>query len=166
MTLTVEDGTIVAGADSYIALTDARTYAASRGLALSVTDATAEVQLRNAFDYLESIQNYKGVAATDEQETKWPRALVYLSAAVTIDTDVIPTPLKYAQVHLAAAINGGLTLQPIADGAPFAVREKVGPIETQYSFSVSTSGVPIVRAANALLAPLLVSGSILATERA
>lgn len=169
MALTVETGAGVAGADSYISLADARIYATSRGIALSVTDATAEVQLRNAFDYLETLTDYKGQRVASDQATQWPRSGVFLfPGADEVAIDEIPLSLKYAQVQLAAAVNSGLDLQPTANGDPFIVRDKVGPIETQYSFTVSTSGVPIVRAASSLLSPLLNGGGsfLLSTERA
>lgn len=42
MAIIVEDGTGVTGANSYISLADARTYATNRGFELSADDTIAE----------------------------------------------------------------------------------------------------------------------------
>ncbi|MBU4707835.1 DnaT-like ssDNA-binding protein, partial [Salmonella enterica] len=47
MALVVEDGSIVAGADSYLSLEDARALAAKYGYALPADDTEAEAALRN-----------------------------------------------------------------------------------------------------------------------
>lgn len=166
MTLNVEDGSLVTNADSYISLEAARTYAASRGVSLSSGDATAETQLRKAFDFVESYRDrFKGSKVSSSQMTQWPRVGVYIDNEY-IDSVTIPNELKYAQVQIAAAIESGLDVNPTSDGTSFVKREKVGPIETEYSEAVATSGVPIVRRAEALLAPLLKSAGLLMTERA
>lgn len=166
MALTVETGAIVPNADSYITLVDARTYAAARGITISATDGTAEIQLRKAFDYLESLRgSYKGVKVDTAQTAQWPRAYVTIDG-IDLASNVIPTELKNAQVQLAAAVNSGIDIMPTSTGTAFIKREKVGPIDTEYSEVVSTSGVPIVRIVDALLAPLLNRQGVLATERA
>ena len=166
MTLTVEDGTLVAGADSYISLEDAREYATSRGITLNATDGTAEVQLRKAFDYIEAMRTrFQGEKSDETQESQWPRSNVFIDG-IELDDDVIPSLLKYAQVHYAAAIEGGLDIMPTETGEAFVTREKIGPIDTEYSQYVRTSGIPTVRTGDALIAPLLVSRGTLTTVRA
>lgn len=166
MALTVEDGTLVDGADSYISLADAITYCTGRGVAISDDATTAEIQLRRAFDYLESLRSrYKGTKVDSAQLTQWPRAYVYIDGT-EFSSALIPTELKYAQVQYAVAINSGLDLVPSADGAAFVKREKIGPLDTEYSESVATSGIPIIRIAESLLAPLLTDVGMLTVERA
>lgn len=166
MTLTVEDGSLVSGADSYISLADARSYCANRGIALSDDDSAAEIQLRRAFDYLELKRAYyKGTKVDPAQLTQWPRTGVVIEGA-EIDTVTIPVELKYAQVQYAVAINSGLDLLPTASGDRFVTREKIGQIETEYSSSLATSGIPIVRIADQLLEPLLNTVGMLSVERA
>lgn len=165
-TLVVEDGSLVANADSYISLANARAYAAKRGVTLDADDTKADVQLRRAFDYLESLgSRYKGKKSTSGQLTQWPRKCVWLDDE-ELSSAVIPVGLQYAQVQYAAAINAGIDIAPTSDGSPYIVREKVGPLETQYSDVVVASGVPTVRTADALLAPLLNSTGYLTVERA
>lgn len=165
-TLVVEDGSLVDGADSYISLADARTYATKRGISVAADDTAADIQLRKAFDYLEAIgADYKGTKSDPAQLTQWPRKDVWVDDA-ELSYAVIPTVLKYAQVQLAAAIQGGINLTPTSDGSAFIVREKIGPIDTEFSEAINTSGVPIVRIADSLLAPLLRRTGLLTVARA
>ena len=53
ITLVVEDGTNVAGANSYVDLTYARTYAESVGLVLPAADEALKVVLLAAMTYIE-----------------------------------------------------------------------------------------------------------------
>lgn len=161
-TLVVEDGSIVASCDSYITLADARVYAAKRGITIEADDTKADVQLRKAFDYLEA-KDYKGKKVdASTQHGQWPRKCVWVDG-VELLSSVIPDALQSAQVQLAAAINSGLDINPTRDNSSFVTRETVGPITTQYSEYIGTSGVPIVRVADDLLAPLLNEGSGLLT---
>lgn len=154
-------------ANSYVDLVYARAYATSRGFTLSVVDATAETYLLNAMDYLESLRSqYIGEKATTTQALQWPRTGAYIDG-VEFASDALPNELKNAQVRLALAVQDGLNLMPTSTGAAFVTKEKVGPIETQYSESVgNTSGIPIVRVADAFLAVLLIGGDALTTVRA
>ena len=54
MALIIEDGSIVANANSFISLVDARAYAATIGLTLPVDDTEAEVTLINGARYVNS----------------------------------------------------------------------------------------------------------------
>lgn len=163
MALTVEDGTGVANADSYITLAEARTYAASRGLTLAVADADAEIQLRKGFDYIEQ-QRFTGVRTDPAQPNQWPRNEVYIEGLLLSNT-LVPPAIQKAQVVLAAAVQAGLDLQPNSTGASFVTREKVGAIETEYSERIATAGVPVIRAADALLSPFLSRTGALSTVR-
>jgi len=168
MTLVVETGAIVAGADSYISLSAARTYAASRGISISGVDATAEVQLRKGFDYIEARRlRYQGVKANAGQVTQWPRLYAYLDGE-EIDSATIPAILQYAQVHVAAAIEAGLDVLPNAANDGFITRSKIGGtsgmVETVYSEQISTTGIPIIRKAEECLAPLYASTGLTAVR--
>jgi hypothetical protein len=169
MTLTVEDGTGVANADSYIGLIPAKNYAISRGLSFAGADSIIEQNLRVAFDYVESFAGqFVGLPTVLGQVLQWPRSGVFLNG-VELSSTTIPLSLQYAQVQAALAINAGFNPLATGSGTPFVVREKVGPLETQYSESVSTSGLPILRGFAALIGQFLVTsgaGSLLSTARA
>lgn len=165
MALIVEDGSGILGADSYSTLEEARAYALSRGLVLPELDTLAEVQLRVAFDYIESLgSRYTGQRTLAAQITQWPRKYVYIDCA-ELDPAIVPLAVKQAQVHLAAAIQSGVNLFAVSDGSAAIVREKVGEIETEYKVSAGSSSATYARviAADRLLSPLLRDGGMSVT---
>jgi hypothetical protein len=80
MDLTVEDGTIVAGANTYISLADADAYFAARlnsGLWVNDTTATVKSQaLANATKFLDENMEWLGYRTNSTQVLDWPRARV------------------------------------------------------------------------------------------
>jgi len=154
ITITVEDGSGVAGANSYVSVADARTYAANRGIALPADDDELAAMLIQASDYLEAQEcRYQGDRTSSTQALAWPRTGVELNGDV-FPTNVIPQSLIGAQVQLAIAINAGFDLQPNISPQDYITREKVGPIETEYADPVAVGIMPTFTAVNALLAPL------------
>ena len=101
MALIVEDGSVVANADSFLSLADARTLATNYGLEISADDATAEVQLRQAYlaliVYEPSLQGYR---VSSEQTGIYPRSGVYKNC-FAVASNVIPEEVKLAQADLA-----------------------------------------------------------------
>lgn len=101
MTLVVEDGTGIAGANSYLSVAELRAFAVDRGLILPAQDSDVATLLVKATDYLE-LKSYIGVRASDSQGLSWPRTeTVY---------PTIPAKLKTAQCLLSfEAQNGDLS---------------------------------------------------------
>ncbi len=126
MTLVVEDGSIISGADSYISTADFTAYAAARSYTLI---AGAETLLIQAMDYLESLK-YKGVKSTISQPLQWPRINVYIDGYY-FPSNEIPQDLIDAQCEVAMAIDAGNG--PLADVARQTIREKVGPLDVEYA---------------------------------
>jgi hypothetical protein len=156
MALVIEDGTNVSGANSFVTLVEARSYAAARSLSLPTDDAALEALLLNAVDYLESKrQLYQGQRASVTQSLQWPRVDVFIDD-VYLAATVIPDLLKSAQIRLAAIAYSGVDLMPTRSG-PIVKKEKVGPIETEYSETVGTTIEPSMTVIDYLLAPLLKS---------
>lgn len=156
MALVIEDGSGVTGANSYATVAEARAYAVARGLTLSETDSVVEAALVNACDKLESYR-YKGTKTDAAQELAWPRADVYVDDAdEPLADDAIPAKLKQAQSQLAYD-STQTELQPTGTGRE-VLREKVDVIEVQYAERGSGSVEPQFNKAEALLAPLLLSG--------
>ena len=144
MTFTVEDGTVVTGANSYTSVADADTYHTDRGSAAwdDLTEAQKQTALVKATDYIE--QNYmnrwRGVLVEASQPLEWPRANVlgeytstYSPALYPYDY-TIPENLKQAVCILALE---SLTedLNPIQGQT--IKREKVDVIEVEYMDAVS-----------------------------
>lgn len=156
MTLVIEDGSGVADANSYVTVAEYRAYATPRGVSLPVSDSEVETQLILAMDYLEA-QCWRGIAAYDGQALSLPRDEIYIGGSL-IASDIIPGKVKFAQMQLALQVNNGVDLMPtVVGGSASVVREKVGPIETEYAHSLTVGTQPYFRSINALLGPYLCS---------
>lgn len=154
--LIVEDGTGIAGANTYATVAEARAYATARALTLPVSDTAVENALILACDKLESYR-YKGKKTDEDNRLEWPRKDVFVGSAITaLDDDFIPDRLKLAQCQLA--YDSTLTdLQPTGSGRE-VVREKVDVLEVEYAKEGSGSITPQFNKAESYLAPLLQSG--------
>lgn len=152
--ITVEDGTQIPDANSYVSVADARAYAANRGVTLSSDDDEVAADIIKATDYLEAQAcRYQGRPTSPTQSLQWPRTGVFLNCD-EIPSNAIPKSLIGAQVQLVMAIAAGFDLQPNISPQDYIVKEKVGPIETQYADPLAVGIMPTFGAANALLAPL------------
>ena len=77
MALIVETGAVVADADSYISLADARTLAAKYGWTLPTDDDEAEIALRNGAEYVGLFEpEMKGSRVSADQTLAYPRKYV------------------------------------------------------------------------------------------
>jgi len=165
--LTVEDGTIVAGAESYVSVTEADTYHTKRGnTAWTGEDAVKEAALLKAATYLdgEYRQRWKGVKVDwDEQVMEWPRAGVcvvddyqqvisygYLGPGFLAET-TIPQRLKDAQCELALR---ALSVELAPDSTGRVKREKVDVLETEW-FDGEDSTSTTYRVVEQLISDLL-----------
>lgn len=175
--LTVEDGTGIAAADSYISLADADLYVQDHyggGHAwLDFTDDQREGFLRRAAQYLDShyFKRWKGIRTTTTQALEWPRSLaLYLerprvgieyATNLYIEEDEIPTKLKEAQVEAAILLSESKKLQPVLAGGESNIKKKkVGPIEVEYDTraSANLSGRSVFVIVDELLHGLVLPG--------
>jgi len=125
MAIIVEDGSIVAGSNSYITEAELTAYASDRGVTIAGTPA--ELILK-ATDYLETL-SYKGNRYTKEQSLQWPRSNVWIDG-FSVEVDEIPEDLKTAQLALALEIDAGN--DPLAPVERATKKEKVDVIEVEY----------------------------------
>jgi len=154
MALVIEDGTGVAGATSYVTEAELTTYATARGV--SITSGDREKWLIMAMDYLESL-DFQGLKFNYDQALQWPRSYVVIDNW-TINSDSIPQLLKNAQMQLATSLSQGYSQTSVVTGGD-AVREKVGPIEVEYTSGGSNSAYVEDRLFNVFIYKLLNSGS-------
>ena len=169
MTIIVENGSNVANANSYITVATLRDYATARGVTLPA-DPACEPLLIKAVDYINSFRGrYQGTKTYSDQTMLFPRNGMTIDGE-TFPKDAIPQELKDAQAQ--AAIYAATTdLNPITTGAQVVKREKIGPIDTEYSetlavkFLDSGPSFPLV---DVLLEPLFGSqgGFFITTVRA
>lgn len=134
MALIVEDGTGLATAESYISVADASARLASLGdttFDALASDALRETALRKATNYMEQRYStrWKGERITADQVLSWPRYDANVHGYI-LDSDKVPVAVANACADLAL-ISLTETLNPVLDRA--VVREKVGPLETEYS---------------------------------
>lgn len=164
MALTVEDGSIVPNADSYVSQADVIAYALKRGITLPATDAT-DVMVIKAMDYL-AYFDAKWLGEEVEpgvQSLAWPRKNVWIGFSHTeFPNDEIPNQLVRALCELTLQVNAGVNLLPTLTGdTQFVTREKVDVLETEYSEAVALQVMgmlPDMPLVEAMLTPLLNTG--------
>lgn len=153
MAIIVEDGSIVANANSYVTDAEFQTYAFERGkeIAASTLDRTA--LLLSATDWLAGM-NYQGLYVdADNQFLPFPRSQVYAYGR-TIDSTSIPRELKYAQMEAAIA---AFTIELVVNQSTGNVTKvKLDVMETEYAAGGIWTKVRVGRAMN-YLKPFLAS---------
>lgn len=161
MTIVVEDGTGVDGANSYVTVEELQAYAEARGLEFN--EDRAETALINAMDYIE-VRSYVG---TPVHATAFPRDDLTANDR-RYGSDVIPQAVKLAQMAAAMAEMGGTRLLPtVAANARGAIRERrIGPITTVYAVARDAGSLPRVPLVDAYLAPYEVSAGHMRVFRA
>lgn len=164
MPLVVENGSGVAGANTYADDAAFQAYALARGLTLPATQTEREVLLTFAMDYLETLRDrFKGRKTNPAQACQWPRECVVIDSGLgtyggqPIPSDAIPAELIKAQCQLAYD-QSQTDLLPTGDGRQ-VILEKVDVLETHYSDTKSTVIQPVFTKANAILKPLLINSS-------
>lgn len=135
MALIPETGAGLSNSNTYATLEEFEAYAADR--LETLPDEGKEALLIRAMDYLEAIQDFKGVRASADQALQWPRTGVYIDG-FPLSLGRIPTLLKRAQMQLGIEAMS-YDLSPSSDG--FAVaKEKVDVIEVEYATGGRLSG--------------------------
>lgn len=132
MTLIVETGTGSATAESFCSVADADArHTAFGNTAWTGTDADKEAALRRATAFLEQRyrSNWKGTKLYRAQALSWPRYGAIVDGW-DIESTVVPEEVKNACADLAVK---ALTTDLNADLTRAVIREKVGPLETEYS---------------------------------
>lgn len=133
MALEVEDGTGKANAESYVSLAAATARHSALGnsaWADAADDTTREQALRRATVFMEQAyrSRWAGCRINSTQALSWPRYNVMVDGW-TVASDAVPTDIANACADLALrALSEDLN----ADLTRGIIREKVGPIETEY----------------------------------
>jgi len=138
MALIVEDGTGVSGANTYVSLSDFKSWADDRGITYG-NDAAVTQQIYRAMDYIESL-NFLGFKANEDQALQWPRYEVYIDG-YSVDGTEIPNQLKLAVYEaIKVEIDGYSEMNPIDRKT---ISETVGDISVTYtSNSASKTTTP------------------------
>ena len=142
MALIVEDGTGLAGAESFISVANASAYHTARGnaaWAALASDTIREQCLRKATDYMEQAfrLRWAGYRTTVTQALSWPRGDVPIPDSPGLlagypgylDDDVVPDAVENACAELALKASSATLFD---DQSRAVLREKIGPLETEY----------------------------------
>lgn len=159
MALTVEDGSIVPNADSYISLADARTLAANYGWALPVDDTEAETALRNGAGYI-GLQEPQlcGTRVSADQALSFPRQGITLYG-FPFAADAIPQQVKLAQVAAASEYGAGSDVRASTDGRLTTMERVEGAVTVQYADNGQTGANITITKALDSLRPLICGGN-------
>lgn len=152
MALLIEDGTGVAGANSYVTDLEYTDYATARGLTVGVDAEAREIELISSMDYLFSRESdMQGERTEGAQENVYPRANVFIRD-IRLDSDSIPIELKNAQMEGGAAANSQSLL--INETTQNVASKKLDVMETSFFSGGSFKNVRLDRVIN-YLKPLL-----------
>lgn len=156
MTLIVETGAGLTTAESYISVADADArHTALGNTAWTGLDAVKEQALRRATQHMEGAyrQRWRGTRLMRAQALSWPRYGAVVDGWA-VESTVVPIEVANACADLALR---ALTDTLAADLTRSVVREKVGPIETEYDrYSPASTRFLAVDMA---LAPYLMGGA-------
>lgn len=136
MALTVEDGTGLENADSYISVADADAYHLGRGntaWAALDNDAKEQALRRATLDYMVPVyrNRWKGERKLATQALDWPRYGIWLEArtSVLLSDTVIPRAISDACAELALRASSASLVE---DQTRAVLEESVGPVKVKY----------------------------------
>lgn len=162
MALTIEDGSVVASADSFASASELATYAANYGLSIPATESAQEVLLRRAAVAMNAL-GWKGERVSASQALAWPRMYV-IAHGYSVDSGAIPDAIKHGQMALAAEIYAD-DQDPPEEKTGAVIREKVDVIETEYAQARVSRAAPKY-ASTGHFAPYLLGNGGIAVIRA
>lgn len=159
--LVVETGQIVAGANTFVDLPDARTQIEALGLTLDSDDEKAKAQLTQGYYQLKrSYQSrLKGQLVSQEQTGIMPRLYVEANG-FSVDSDAIPQDIINAQLAYADSINRGADLNQTAKGQEVSSESLDGVGSKTYKSGSSSRTTPLVPAVTQWLQPYMKSNGL------
>ena len=160
-TFVVEDGSIVAGANSYVTLADAQQYVdntSANAIWDALLQAPKEKSLRMATQFIDQEYHgqWKGLRVDEDQTLDWPRSGVVDRDGYDFDYESIPQKLQDAVCEAAVdyAVNG--TLMPDVGTPGGTKRVKAGPVEKEY---FTSDFVKLRRLIDALVEDMIIGGN-------
>ena len=104
-TIIVEDGSIVANANSYVTTAEFTQYCADRNITISGTYGDESQLLILSMDYFEQ-QPFRGIKVIETQPLQFPRSDLLIDGYLT-NSSQIPELVKDAQITIAISIMAG-----------------------------------------------------------
>jgi hypothetical protein len=130
MALTVENGSLVANANSYVSAADFASWADARGISYPALPELEQKILR-AMDYIESL-DFLGQKHEETQALQWPRDYVYIDG-YSVESDEIPKEVKVAVYEATKADIDGDSRLAVSDRE--TISETIGNISVTYKSS-------------------------------
>lgn len=131
--LTIEDGTCVEGADTFVSLADAEMHFAKFGGYWTGDPSDKEAALRRGALWLSTAINWHGTKPCNANILAWPRSGAKDCYGNKVASDSIPQQIIYAQLYAASVelqTPGALT--PSITPGQQVRREKVDVLEVEY----------------------------------
>ena len=154
----IEDGTVVADADSFLSLIDARALAVQFGLTLHADDTEAEVILRQGYlNLLQRERTLQGSRISAIQTGIYPRSNV-LNNCFLVDSDVIPNEVKLGQIYASDAIGSGAETNNVNTGERLSGFDVSGVYSETYQDGSRQSTNPSIQGVYNSLYPLTKAG--------
>lgn len=160
MAYVVENGTGIAGANSYVAVAYADSFFADRGNTdwVALSEAQKQTALVRATDYIEQVfdSRWRGSRALLDQPLGWPRSGVYENGELdrAIAENIVPARVMRAACELAMRAHSASLLPDLAATETAVNKEKVGSLEVGYEV-IHRALAPSYSVVNATLRPLL-----------
>lgn len=129
MALVVEDGSVVAGANSYVTLAEFKAWADSRDITYNADDDVLEATILRAMDYIERLY-FIGNKANENQPLQWPRTEALIDGYYA-DATEIPKEVKIAVYEATVVQEDGYSELEVQSRK--TLRERVGDIEVEYA---------------------------------
>jgi hypothetical protein len=164
MTLIVEDGTNVPGANTYATVQQIRDYNIARGVTFPEDDSKVEIAATLAMDYLLTFsERWKGNRTYGVmQPLDWPRRGIIVGGA-EVYRDYVPAGIVAAQSYVAG-LSQTVDIAGVQDTRA-VTKEVIGPLETDYSTTAGAGVGPMLPLLTAMLAPFVKSGGGLKARR-
>jgi hypothetical protein len=159
MSLIVEDGTIVAFADSYVSRADYIAYAQQQGVVVPDTDET-DSHLVRAARFIDSMElRLKGTRVDRDQPMAYPRKNLVIDGYPWAE-DEIPRQVILAQMATSLDIASGV--DPYNRGFELPVIEErvEGAVSVKYASPTTVSKLGVQSTATALLRSLMKSSGL------
>lgn len=145
MSLVIENGSVVAGADSFATAAELVTYAGGLGLAIPSTEAGQEAILRRSYKEMAG-RGWKGSLVSAIQTGAFPRIGVCRDG-LPIPSNVIPAQIKDGQMALATEIHADDLAPPELKTGAVTEERVEGAVDVKYA---AASGYISRRAAGRL----------------
>jgi hypothetical protein len=120
--LIIEDGTVVANANSWVTDAEYKAYAKLKGYSIPATQPDREANLANAYDFINFTyeDRLQGWRVTPQTQTGcMPRTNIY-AYDVLVGSTLIPQDFKSAQMLASFSINDGVDTNAVKDSADLA----------------------------------------------